>query len=273
MQNQLPFRGVKGGLYLNMKDTNKYHFLDWHHNDTVYRYTKRTISDLMQMMPFIWAFGIRYLYDREYRRTSKQRYWNISKRLKYKSGFKTRKEKIRRDLMVRDGIGCKHCHIASKPLTVDHIKPIIKGGDNCMENLQLLCVPCHIIKTRKDVYTKADYKKFQREALWEAREERREKAKKAAMGIVQANDARTLRKQMFHLRQARARRKQLAHGPFHPERFLWGASAVRHKELKTAVLQLQHQSRGERGRVLPLNAKKRGKKVRRPAFQGQTGDY
>lgn len=37
----------------------------------------------------------------------------------------------------------------------DHIQALINGGKHTESNLQLLCVPCHKVKTRADVAEKA----------------------------------------------------------------------------------------------------------------------
>jgi 5-methylcytosine-specific restriction protein A len=37
----------------------------------------------------------------------------------------------------------------------DHIQALINGGSHRESNLQLLCVPCHAIKTREDVAGKS----------------------------------------------------------------------------------------------------------------------
>jgi 5-methylcytosine-specific restriction enzyme A len=37
----------------------------------------------------------------------------------------------------------------------DHIQALINGGKHAESNLQLLCVPCHAVKTRADVAEKS----------------------------------------------------------------------------------------------------------------------
>lgn len=34
---------------------------------------------------------------------------------------------------------------------LDHIKPLALGGSNEISNLQLICIPCHSGKTKKDM--------------------------------------------------------------------------------------------------------------------------
>lgn len=37
---------------------------------------------------------------------------------------------------------CRHC-FTTENITIDHIKPLIKGGNNKLQNLQFLCQPCN----------------------------------------------------------------------------------------------------------------------------------
>lgn len=43
---------------------------------------------------------------------------------------------------------CEYCHRAVR-LTIDHIIPRAVGGKNNLDNLQLLCRPCHEKKSRE----------------------------------------------------------------------------------------------------------------------------
>jgi 5-methylcytosine-specific restriction protein A len=48
---------------------------------------------------------------------------------------------------------CKICgskSTSNKPLEVDHIIPIVRGGTNDKENLQAVCRSCHIRKTAEE---------------------------------------------------------------------------------------------------------------------------
>lgn len=49
----------------------------------------------------------------------------------------------------RDGLRCYICGEFDN-LTVDHILPKSQGGKDNIENLQLLCVECHKVKTKED---------------------------------------------------------------------------------------------------------------------------
>jgi 5-methylcytosine-specific restriction endonuclease McrA len=56
------------------------------------------------------------------------------------------------------GGNCVSCTLAIRGATrpaYDHVQAIINGGEHRERNLQLLCVPCHAVKTRKDIAEKA----------------------------------------------------------------------------------------------------------------------
>ncbi len=68
---------------------------------------------------------------------------NRSKRVriaKYKDVLKELKHKY--------NFSCVHCGTKNN-LTIDHIKPVSKGGRNNIENLQLLCKSCNSKKRNK----------------------------------------------------------------------------------------------------------------------------
>lgn len=45
--------------------------------------------------------------------------------------------------MKRDGHKCAYCGRADLPLTIDHIIPKSRGGDDSWENLVAACLPCN----------------------------------------------------------------------------------------------------------------------------------
>lgn len=69
---------------------------------------------------------------------------------------------LRFQILERDGWQCVQCGKRGR-LECDHIVPLHHGGHSTPENLQALCVRCHIIKTKQE------NRKFQVEgqAEWE----------------------------------------------------------------------------------------------------------
>jgi 5-methylcytosine-specific restriction endonuclease McrA len=49
----------------------------------------------------------------------------------------------RRNILKRDGHKCAYCGRADLPLTIDHIIPRSRGGDETWENLVAACLPCN----------------------------------------------------------------------------------------------------------------------------------
>jgi 5-methylcytosine-specific restriction endonuclease McrA len=52
---------------------------------------------------------------------------------------------------------CQQCGASNLPLEIDHIVPLCSGGENCEENLQVLCTVCHAGKTRLDILTSHEH--------------------------------------------------------------------------------------------------------------------
>ncbi|WP_159400744.1 HNH endonuclease signature motif containing protein [Streptomyces sp. XY431] len=64
---------------------------------------------------------------------------------------------MRRTVRANGGGVCARCgisHLASG-LEVDHVLPIAHGGEDVVENVQLLCLACHAAKTRRDFQAKS----------------------------------------------------------------------------------------------------------------------
>ena len=55
---------------------------------------------------------------------------------------------LRRRVYVRDGFECVQCG-SRKDLTLDHIHPYSRGGEDTYENFQTLCRPCNSRKGAK----------------------------------------------------------------------------------------------------------------------------
>lgn len=52
---------------------------------------------------------------------------------------------VRRAVLARDNYRCQSCGSTAQ-LNVDHIKPVARGGNNSLKNLQTLCWPCNRAK-------------------------------------------------------------------------------------------------------------------------------
>jgi hypothetical protein len=66
-------------------------------------------------------------------------------------GDRSIKGKLRLEVMRRDNFSCKWCgknHTEDNiKIEIDHIKPYSMGGDDSIDNLQLLCKDCNIAKS------------------------------------------------------------------------------------------------------------------------------
>ena len=57
---------------------------------------------------------------------------------------------VRRQVLNRDGWKCRACGRRGR-MEVDHVRPVQDGGEVFnLKNLQTLCRPCHIRKTRRE---------------------------------------------------------------------------------------------------------------------------
>jgi hypothetical protein len=52
---------------------------------------------------------------------------------------------------VRDQGLCQHCGTSAGPMEYDHVIPYSVGGDNSVENIQLLCRRCNAAKSNRYV--------------------------------------------------------------------------------------------------------------------------
>lgn len=113
---------------------------------------KRTLKDYIRMYPRAKLYGIRYFWDKEFRRVMKQRENSRMERKKYGSQFLVHRKKIRNKLRERDGSVCAWCGLfmALKDQTIDHITPVSLGGDSNSKNLRLVHAKCNIEKSVYD---------------------------------------------------------------------------------------------------------------------------
>ena len=76
------------------------------------------------------------------------------------------KARLRRSTLARDSWTCRGCGMvdrSGRSLQADHIIPLDLGGTNDLENMQVLCIGCHSVKSKAE----------QRRAAEKAREIRR----------------------------------------------------------------------------------------------------
>jgi hypothetical protein len=62
-------------------------------------------------------------------------------------GNTTKRESLRSQAFKMYGKTCNYCGDVGNE--VDHVIELAAGGDNSIENLQILCKPCHKAKTAK----------------------------------------------------------------------------------------------------------------------------
>ena len=84
----------------------------------------------------------------------KSKYYNARNKLKFGAGWYGkggRRSKVVKVLRDRQNGNCAICKM---PMfgkdTVDHIKAFSEGGKTKINNLQLLCHPCHVEKDREN---------------------------------------------------------------------------------------------------------------------------
>jgi 5-methylcytosine-specific restriction endonuclease McrA len=85
-----------------------------------------------------------------------------NKRIKYEEKRKVLVEK----LIVRDGLKCVYCgkNLSRHTITIDHIIPLSKNGNNDLNNL---CIACKRCNTLKDNYTLKEFRKLIRDSITE----------------------------------------------------------------------------------------------------------
>jgi 5-methylcytosine-specific restriction endonuclease McrA len=67
---------------------------------------------------------------------------------RYREEIARKYQKFYRAIVARDGEFCQYCKTTNN-LTIDHKTALVKGGNNDLENLQLLCGSCNSRKHAK----------------------------------------------------------------------------------------------------------------------------
>jgi 5-methylcytosine-specific restriction endonuclease McrA len=98
--------------------------------------------------------GFRFYYDKDltYLFSEERKYYSDKVALsRAKKRLRMYGDKYNRDVMNVINIRSKCCAFcgATKNLTIDHIKPLSKGGKNELENIQVLCWECNKFKSNK----------------------------------------------------------------------------------------------------------------------------
>lgn len=105
------------------------------------------------MYPYARIHGMRYYFDTEFRRHISTRRKSLT-RIKREGKLRRpgMKRQIKLKLGERDGHRCNYCRapFTLDDLTIDHIISLFRNGTNNLDNLQLLCVPCHTIKSKTE---------------------------------------------------------------------------------------------------------------------------
>ena len=60
--------------------------------------------------------------------------------------YKNRVPYSKRNVFTRDGFKCMYCGTKQKKLTIDHVKPISRGGKTSFDNCVAACRPCNNYK-------------------------------------------------------------------------------------------------------------------------------
>ncbi|KKN17946.1 hypothetical protein LCGC14_0960920 [marine sediment metagenome] len=75
--------------------------------------------------------------------------------------------KRKAELWQQQSGGCAHCRAPLVLAHADHKNPLWCTGTNDADNWQLLCIPCHGAKTKREAAARAKAKRLERRR-WEA---------------------------------------------------------------------------------------------------------
>ena len=66
-------------------------------------------------------------------------------------------QQSRQEIAERDGYRCRMCGRLTTRYEIDHVVPLHLGGRDDNDNKQLLCVPCHEIKSKGEGESRSGY--------------------------------------------------------------------------------------------------------------------
>jgi hypothetical protein len=122
----------KGQTYITPKEYNKQSEIlsDFRRRQIILPYERSVINVILKS-------GLRHYYElREYLNSEPRR---------EAQRFIGKKE-VREFIFNRDGFMCLCCG-STKSLSIDHVVPVNKNGENEIDNLQTLCTPCNSRKS------------------------------------------------------------------------------------------------------------------------------
>lgn len=92
--------------------------------------------------------GIKYLFLSK--KKIKNRITSLRSRKVYGGSWASNRSQRLRSVKRRDGSKCRWCktRLKDNEVTLDHIVEKSKGGTNHVGNLQILCLPCHLLKNQ-----------------------------------------------------------------------------------------------------------------------------
>ena len=136
------FYQLKGVRHATMSQDSYYSNGKWWtygERDNPFTYVYRQVQYTLRMVPRARRYGIRYLYDRQYRKWVRRK----------QRGSATLRKIQKQELYKRCKGVCAGCHnfFGYQLLTLDHMLPYTHPKYKELQYLQLLCTPCH---TKKD---------------------------------------------------------------------------------------------------------------------------
>lgn len=106
--------------------------------------SKMSFLRVKKIKTHYYLYEVKTIWDKK-TKTSKQKFQKYIGRIKNVGSLS---DSLKRLILRRDKYICQNCGVDNN-LEIDHIIPILKGGDNSESNLQVLCGMCNKIKSNK----------------------------------------------------------------------------------------------------------------------------